>query len=133
MKTSYLWILVLAFPLLFALSVSAQGTDAVVSGDVLDASSAIVPGATITALNLNTGVNTVVTSNTSGVYLFAALPAGDYRFTVEKEGFKRLDVNQTTLRIGDHLQQNLTLQVGGTKESVEVTANSDSVSYLATS
>jgi hypothetical protein len=122
-----------AVAVLFAPAAWAQGTDAVVSGDVLDATGAIVPAAAITALNLNTGVKTVVTSNASGVYLYAALPPGDYRFTAEKEGFKRLDLNQTTLRIGDHLQQNLTLQVGGTKESVEVTANADSVSYLSTS
>jgi hypothetical protein len=128
-----LWILILAASILPLPNARAQGTDAVVSGNVLDPTGAIVPAATITALNLNTGVKTVVTSNASGVYLYAALPPGDYRFTAEKEGFKRLDLNETTLRIGDHLQQNLTLQVGATKESVEVTANTDSVSYLAAS
>jgi hypothetical protein len=129
----YLSVLTLAVSILFVPDAWAQGTDAVVSGDVLDATGAIVPAATITALNLNTGVKTVVTSNASGVYLYAALPPGDYRFTAEKEGFKRLDLNETTLRIGDHLQQNLTLQVGATKESVQVTANTDSVSYLSAS
>jgi hypothetical protein len=125
--------LILAFSTVFSPVAWTQGSDAVVSGNVLDPTGAIVPSASITALNLNTGVTTVVTSNASGVYLFAALPPGDYRFTAEKEGFRRLDLNQTTLRIGDHLQQNLTLQVGATKDSVEVTANADSVSYLAAS
>jgi hypothetical protein len=130
---SYLSVLILAVSILLTPAAWSQGTDAVVSGNILDATGAIVPAATITALNLNTGVKTVVTSNASGVYLYAALPPGDYRFTAEKEGFKRLDLNETTLRIGDHLQQNLTLQVGATKESVQVTANTDSVSYLSTS
>ena len=86
--------------ILLASAAWAQSTDAVVSGNVLDPSGASVPTAIITALNLNTGVKTVVTSNASGVYLFAALPPGQYRFSAEKEKFKRLDLNETTVRIG---------------------------------
>ena len=67
--------------ILLASAAWAQSTDAVVSGNVLDPSGASVPTAIITALNLNTGVKTVVTSNASGVYLFAALPPGQYRFS----------------------------------------------------
>ncbi len=111
----------------------AQGNDAVVSGNVLDSSGAAIPTTAIKAVNLNTGVQTMVTSNTSGVYLFAALPPGDYRLSAEKDGFKTLVLNQTTLRAGDHLEQNLVLSVGTTKESVEVVANSDSVNYLTSS
>src|SRR5262249_24427855 len=51
----------------------------------------------------------------------------------EKEGFKPLDLNETTLRVGDHLQQNLTLQLGAATERVQVTADSDSVNYLTSS
>ena len=103
------------------------------SGNVLDSSGAAIPTTAIKAVNLNTGVQTMVTSNTSGVYLFAALPPGDYRLSAEKDGFKTLVLNQTTLRAGDHLEQNLVLSVGTTKESVEVVANSDSVNYLTSS
>jgi hypothetical protein len=125
----------LRLTLLFALTpfLDAQGADAVVSGNVLDATGAAMPSAAITALNLNTGVKTMVTSNASGVYLFAALPPGDYRIDATKEGFKTLVLNQITLRTGDHLEQNLILEIGATKESVEVTANSDSVNYLTSS
>jgi hypothetical protein len=119
--------------ILLASAAWAQSTDAVVSGNVLDESGATIPAAVITALNLNTGVKTAVTSNTAGVYLFAALPPGQYRFSAEKEKFKRLDLNETTLRVSDRLQQNLTLQVGAAAESVEVTANTDSVNYLSAS
>jgi len=119
--------------ILFACLANAQGTDAVVTGNVLDATGAAIAAAVITAVNVNTGVQTQVTSNASGVYLFAALPPGDYRLTAEKEGFKELVRNQTTLRLGDHLEQNLVLEVGATKESVQVTANSDSVNYLTSS
>lgn len=86
--------------LLWASPVGAQGTDAVVTGNVLDSTGAVVPSAAITALNINTGVQ------------------------------KQFVLNQTTLRTGDHLEQNLTLEVGGTREAVQVTANADSVNYL---
>jgi hypothetical protein len=79
---------------------------------------------------LNTGIKSSVVSNASGVYLFAALAPGEYRFSAEKEGFKRLDLNATTVRVGDRLQQNLQLQLGGT---AEVAANTDSVNYLSAS
>jgi hypothetical protein len=119
--------------ILLASAAWTQSTDAVVSGNVLDPTGANVPSAVITALNLNTGVKTSVVSNASGVYLFAALPPGEYRFSAEKEGFKRLDLNATTVRVGDRLQQNLPLQVGVTAETVEVASNTDSVNYLSTS
>lgn len=129
----YFSALILAAAIPSAPGAWAQSTDAVVSGNILDTSGANVPAAIITALNVNTGVKTVVVSNASGVYLFAALPPGEYRFGAEKQGFKRLDLNETTLRVGDHLQQNLTLQLGGITETVEVAANADSVNYLSTS
>jgi hypothetical protein len=119
--------------ILLASAAWTQSTDAIVSGNVLDPTGANIPNAVITALNLNTGVKTSVVSNASGVYIFAALPPGEYRFSAEKEGFKRLDLNQTTVRVGDRLQQNLPLQVGGTAETVEVASNTDSVNYLSTS
>lgn len=123
MKTLLLFVLA-------SLPVIAQSTDAVVSGNVVDPSGSAVPGAAITAINVNTGVHTTVTSNASGVYLFAALPPGAYRFTAEKAGFKALDVSDITLKIADHLQQNLSLPLGDATQSVEVQADSASVNYL---
>jgi protocatechuate 3,4-dioxygenase beta subunit len=67
--------------ILLASAAWTQSTDAVVSGNVLDPTGANIPNAVITALNLNTGVKTSVDSNASGVYLFAALPPGEYRFS----------------------------------------------------
>ena len=42
-------------------------TEATVSGTVLDPSGTSVPGASITAVNVDTGVATPTTSNSSGV------------------------------------------------------------------
>jgi len=115
---------------LFAYLAAAQGTDAVLTGSVLDSSGAVVPQASVTALNLNTGIAMREISNDSGVYLFPVLPPGDYTITAERTGFKRFQLERLTLRTGDHVEQNLNLQVGGSAETVEVVANSDSVNYL---
>jgi hypothetical protein len=113
---------------------AAQGTDASLTGNVTDASGAIVPNATVTALNTKTGVATTTTSNNAGVYLFASLLPGDYRITAELSGFKKLVLNGTALRLGDRLNLNLTLEVGTTSDSVEVKADAETaISYVTTS
>ena len=123
----------LASLLFFVSLAAAQGTDAVLTGEVLDASGAHVPDAVVTALNIKTGVSTGEKSNGAGVYLFPVLPPGDYRISAEKPGFKKYIVDQLTLRTGDHVEQNLTLDVGVVSDSVQVEADSEAVNYLTSS
>ncbi len=118
---------------LFASLAAAQGTDAVLTGSVLDSTGAVVPQSAVTALNLNTGVATSQTSNASGVYLFPVLPPGDYTITVEKQGFKIYKLEKLTLRTGDHVEQNLKLEIGGATETVQVEANAEATQYLNSS
>ncbi len=118
---------------LLASLAAAQGTDAVLTGSVLDSTGAVVPQASVMALNINTGVATRQTSNASGVYLFPALPPGDYTITAEKDGFKKYELARLTLRTGDHVEQNLPLQLGGSTETVQVVADSEAVNYLNSS
>ena len=118
---------------LLASLAAAQGTDAVLTGSVLDSTGAVVPQASVTALNINTGVATRETSNASGVYLFPVLPPGDYTITAEKAGFKKYQLERLTLRTGDHVEQNLPLQLGGSTETVQVVADSEAVNYLNSS
>jgi Carboxypeptidase regulatory-like domain/TonB dependent receptor len=109
---------------------TAQGTDALLTGNVVDASGAHIPDAIVTALNINTGVATIEKSNASGVYLFPILPPGDYRIVAEKQGFKKYLLDRLTLRTGDHVEQNLALEIGGVTETVQVEANSEAINYL---
>ncbi|HUI53924.1 MAG TPA: carboxypeptidase-like regulatory domain-containing protein, partial [Bryobacteraceae bacterium] len=116
--------------LLLASFVFAQGTDAVLTGNVLDPSGAHVPEAVVTALNIDTGVATRQVSNAAGVYLFPVLPPGPYRITAEKTGFKNFVLDRLILRTGDHVEENLKLEVGTATETVQVEANSEAVNYL---
>src|SRR5688500_6817905 len=71
------------FPLLFvvlslvAVPVSAQ-TLGTITGEVKDASGAVIPGAIVTATNTGTNAAREMPSNEAGAYTFAALPPGPY-------------------------------------------------------
>ena len=118
---------------LFAFLASAQGTDAVVTGTVLDPTGAAMPAAAVTALNTDTGVSKTVQSDSAGVYEFPTLPPGTYVLSAEKTGFKKFLLSGLVLRTGDHVQQNLKLEVGGTTESVQVSATAEGVTYMTSS
>lgn len=118
---------------LFTFLASAQGTDAVVTGTVLDPTGAAMPAASVTALNTDTGVPKTVQSDSAGVYEFPALPPGTYVLSAEKTGFKKYLVSGLVLRTGDHVEQNLKLEVGATTESVQVSATAEGVQYMTSS
>src|SRR5262245_3386186 len=68
---------------------SAQiGGSGSVQGTVLDSSKGALPGATVTARNAATGIETVRQTTGAGVYVLAPLPAGTYRVTVTLDGFQ---------------------------------------------
>jgi hypothetical protein len=115
---------------LFASLAAAQGTDALLTGNVLDSTGALVAEAKITALGINTGVTKTVLSNSAGAYTFVSLEPGDYTVTVEKVGFKKFVLAKLTLRVGDKVEENLRLEVGAATESVQVTADAEGTEYL---
>lgn len=67
---------------------SWAGVGGSVSGTVKDASNAVVPGATVEATNVDTGVQQQVATNDQGFYSFPDLPVGRYNISIEKAGFK---------------------------------------------
>jgi hypothetical protein len=95
-------------------------TDATVSGTVTDPTGAHIVNATVTALNTATGIVTSTQTNQAGVYEFAALSPGQYRFTVEHPGFRKAVISDITLDVGSQLSVNIPLELGQASESVEV-------------
>jgi len=77
-----------------------------IGGTVQDASQALIPGVTITALNTQTGVQTQTLSNESGAYNFAALIPGVYKVTAELAGFRPHTFNDVQLSPGLPLRLN---------------------------
>jgi hypothetical protein len=127
MRKSASGILLLCLSILvFAGTTFAQGGNGAVGGTVQDASKALIPGVTITLTNTGTGVSSSQVSNESGVYNFAAVPAGSYSITASLPGFKTSVTSgiQVTLVPVRH---NVTLEVGTVDSRVEVISAADAV------
>ncbi len=100
----------------------AQTVTGSITGNVTDSSGAIVAGAKITAHNLDTGVDSPTTSNSSGFYSIKFLPIGRYQVIVEATGFGKETIPPFSLEILQTATFNVHLKIGGTAETVEVSA-----------
>jgi hypothetical protein len=82
----------------------------------------MVPGAQVTVTNVATGVSTSTTTSDSGNYTILYLVTGEYRVSVEAPGFKKLLREGIVLQLGDQLKLALALEIGGTSQTLQVTA-----------
>src|SRR5580692_11997176 len=121
----------LAFALILALvslggsTALGQGTSASLTGQVTDNSGAIVPGATVTATNTDTGLAQTTNTNGEGIYLIAPLPPGHYKLTVEARGFERYVQTGVELSVNVNSTQNVALKTGSVQETVTVFENAE--------
>src|SRR5262245_38564714 len=103
----------------------AQRADrAVISGVVTDQQSAAMPGASVTIHNEATGVDTVLITNSAGAYTSPPLVLGRYSVTVDMQGFKRSMVSGILLQGGEQIRHDVSMQVGGVQEVVQVAGRS---------
>jgi hypothetical protein len=109
----------------------AQTSNATLGGTVSDSTGALLPGVSITATNVGTGIVTTVISNDSGAYQFANLQTGTYAVNAELPGFQKQARNGVVLGVSQQVRLNFTLQVGGVAQEVEVTVAADTL--IATS
>src|SRR6185295_7547088 len=76
-------------PLIAATCVLFAQTDrGTIEGTVKDPNGAIVPGAKVQVVNIETNSKLDFESNELGHYLAASLPVGSYRLVVQREGFR---------------------------------------------
>src|SRR5947199_10260616 len=61
-----------------------------IEGTVKDPNGAVVPGAKVQVVNVETNSRLDYETNEVGIYLASNLPVGSYRIVVSKEGFKTL-------------------------------------------
>jgi hypothetical protein len=91
-----------------------------ISGTVKDNSGAVVPKATVTATNADTGVRQVVTTNGTGSYSFPSLPVGHYDINITTAGFKPYQRTGITLDVNGALFVDAVLELGESSEAVTV-------------
>ena len=98
----------------------AQYEDGSLIGTIHDASGAVVPNATITVTNVNTGITAKVASNSSGDYEVPSLHVGVYSIKAEATGFASAEAKNISIAVGARQQIDLTLNVGQAAATVEV-------------
>jgi hypothetical protein len=93
-----------------------------ISGTVTDNTGAAIPGATVTVLNIDTGVTKDYTTNAAGVYDTSSIVAGNYKISFSKEGFTQLIRSSITVNVGT-TPVNAQLAVGTVNTQVVVTTD----------
>src|ERR1700723_2677510 len=98
--TKMLWVsaLVLVFGSGACFAQSTNSGD--IRGSVTDATGALIPGVTVTVLNVDTGVSKDYVTNNDGLYDTSSIVAGNYKLTFTKEGFNSLVRGPITLEVG---------------------------------
>ncbi len=130
--TSRLTLYVTALLCLFAGSLTAQNYRAQIRGLVSDASGASLPGATITLLNVSTGVSTTKQTDNSGNYVFDYVDPGTYRVSVEATGFGNFVQENVVAQAGGDVTVNASLNPGALQQSVTVEATPPAVEFNST-
>ena len=84
-----------------------------VQGTITDTSQAAIVSATVTLLNVNTGVSTTRQTNEAGHYIFDLVDPGTYTVTVEFAGFSKFVQENINLAQRGDVTVNATLKAGG--------------------
>jgi hypothetical protein len=110
-----------AMLILLAIPVVAQLPTATILGVAKDTSGGVLPIATVTATNLDTGLTRTVKTGDDGTYRIPELPVGRYEVKGEHAGFKTETRKGITLEVTDQAVINLTFEVGSAEQQVIVT------------
>src|SRR3989442_5684835 len=109
---TYLLLIVIAWILLGSSLGFGQGAAASITGIVRDSTGAVLPGATVIAKHVDSGLTRTVISAENGSYNLQLLPVGAYEITTTLPGFKQETRRGVNLVVGEQAVINLTLQVG---------------------
>ena len=111
--------------ILFLLSLSvvvfAQGGSGSIAGQVTNPNGEVIPGAKITATNVETNIKAEAVSGDSGTYQLPQLSPGRYTVEVESAGFKKF-LRTITVQVSDRLTIDFPLELGDVSETVSITA-----------
>ena len=99
----------------------AQLSTAQLSGRVTDESGAVLPGATVTMTQTETGFARSDVTDGNGAYVLSNLPVGPYRLEVSLQGFRTYVQTGIVLQVGASPVISAVLSVGALEESVTVT------------
>ncbi len=105
-------------------SLQAQGVSgsASVAGTVSDESGAVIPGASVTLINVARGQEQEIQSNEAGNYAYPDVTPGVYTIRVSNEGFETQEITDLEVVVGARAVANVELKVGAVTNVVTVEA-----------
>ena len=105
----------------------SQGIFATLTGIVSDSSGAVIANANVKLIDEGSGSERNTVTDGSGFYTFASVPVGSYRLTVEQAGFQGYKAPGIELGGGERRNVNVSLQVGNTNQTIEVSGAADTI------
>ena len=115
-----IWIIAVAFTFGRPPETSAQSSTATLSGIVKDEKGAVIAGANLTLVSVDTGLKHETEGNADGYFVITSLRPGRYTLTVQHQGFSVAEDKNVVLNVNDYKSLRIELKVGQVKESVTV-------------
>jgi len=113
--------LLLAVLMVLSVATLARAQEATIIGTVSDETKAVLPGATVTATNLETGGQSVATTGQNGEYRILQLPPGKYKVQADLAGFTTVIVPSVELLVGQNATVPFVLKLAQVSETLTVT------------
>ncbi|HKE59503.1 MAG TPA: carboxypeptidase regulatory-like domain-containing protein [Pyrinomonadaceae bacterium] len=104
-----------------------QVASATLSGSVTDQAGAVVPGATVTVLNLETALKRQAITSSEGYFTVPLLPPGTYSLKAQGQGFAPIEVENVVLNVGDQKSLQIQLKAGDISVNVQVDSTAAAV------
>lgn len=101
---------------------SAQAVTGTLLGNITDTSGGAVPGASVTATEVQTNTSRTVVSNEAGHYIFSSLRNGTYTVQTEVQGFRKVIRENVRVDVNTTMRVDMTLELGQVSEAVTVSA-----------
>ncbi|QEE27463.1 TonB-dependent receptor [Terriglobus albidus] len=111
----------LCLAMLFPGLLLAQSDTGRVTGTVTDATGAVIPGATVTLVNTDTGATQTATTNGEGFYNFSAVVRGNYRVDATMAGFAK-NTQTLVLQVSQVVAADFHLPPGAQSTTIDVTS-----------
>ncbi len=124
---SLLQVLLVVAGLLLPSILCAQAYFGTVSGDLTDATGAVVQGATIVLTDQQKGFSFTTTSDSSGRYLFRSVAPGTYVVSADVKGFEKVASARFKVDINENATTNLKVKVAGALQMVLVEAQAQAI------
>lgn len=114
-----------------ALMLAQSTTEGAIGGTVFDKTGAVIGGAGVVVHNNGTNAEFPTKTDPSGYFRVNALQPGTYTVTISRQGFAAFKAEQVIVNVGSLTEVSPHLAVGGTGETVEVTAEAPQINYVS--